>query len=473
MKLALHSLRLRMMVLFCAVVGVLLAGSFLGFYALLKHEVRAQLDRELLDAAQPVVADLASDPTEQDVAQLNVPNQYFELLDSSGKVVQRSKNLASDSVDLPIETPSGSTPLFRTIRSRHHLRAAYVPFMRGGERNILVLAVPTWPAVRVLDDFGGIVAVLLPLSLLLTALISVWYVGRSLRPIAELTAHAAAITEQLTSSPAIPRELETKFQASLPAAGGEDELERLAATFNTLIARVIAALRQLTQFVSDASHELRTPLSVLRGETELLLSEPRAPEEYQKALEVMDEELKKLSRIVEGLFTLSMADAGELRLAAEPLYLNEVLEDACAVAAPRARAKGVLIERNLAEEVAASGDEAFLRQLFLIFLDNAVKFSPPGAKVSVGLAARDGKARIAFEDHGIGIPPEHLQHIFERFYRAAQSDDGENQSGGLGLAIAQAIARAHGGSIECSSRPGQGSAFIVTLPRTEPPAASA
>ncbi len=211
---------------------------------------------------------------------------------------------------------------------------------------------------------------------------------------------------------------------------------------------------------------MRTPLAVLHGETELLLSKPRSAEEYRQTLCIFDDEFKKLTRIVEGLFTLSMADAGQLHLVREPLYINEVLEEACSMAASRARAKNISIVRDLNEELACTGDEAFLHELFLIFLDNAIKYSPDGTRIRVTLEILDGTIRARFQDQGIGISPEHMPFIFDRFYRAAPLNSGEAQSGGLGLAIAQAIAIAHGGTIECESTVGVGSTFTVKLPFT-------
>jgi two-component system sensor histidine kinase SenX3 len=163
-----------------------------------------------------------------------------------------------------------------------------------------------------------------------------------------------------------------------------------------------------------------------------------------------------------------MADAGQLHLMSEPLYVNEVLEEACALATYRARAKNIAIVRELNEGVASSGDEAFLHQMFLIFLDNAVKYSAEGTTVRVTLTQNDGLVRARFEDQGIGVPSEQQGRIFERFYRAAPPGNGEAHSGGLGLAIAQAIAQAQGGSIECQSTPGVGSTFTVTLPCVPP-----
>jgi signal transduction histidine kinase len=242
----------------------------------------------------------------------------------------------------------------------------------------------------------------------------------------------------------------------------------LAQTFNHLLKSVDSAVLQLRQFVTDASHELRTPLAVLHGETELLLSKPRSAEEYRQTLCVFDDEFKKLTRIVEGLFTLSMADAGQLHLVQEPLYINEVLEEACGLAASRARTKNISIVRDLNQELACTGDEAFLRELFLIFLDNAIKYSREGTRIHVTLGTSDGAIQARFQDEGIGISPEHLPFIFDRFYRAAPPASGEAQSGGLGLAIAQAIAIAEGGTIECESTVGVGSTFTVTLPIVHP-----
>ena len=259
-------------------------------------------------------------------------------------------------------------------------------------------------------------------------------------------------------------------QASSLDRHSEDELQLLAMTFNRLFDRLDLVVGQLRQFVSDASHELRTPLSVLRGETELLLARPRSTAEYESAARVIDAELKKLSRIVDGLFTLSMADAGQLRLATEPLYLEEVLEESCGLAAPLANHKQIRIERELQHDVLFRGDAAFLRQLFLIFIDNAIKYSPSGTRLRITLTA-GADVRIQFHDQGVGIAKEHVPRIFERFFRVVQTGTVETQSGGLGLSIAQAIVQAHHGTILCESEPGIGSVFTIRLPLPSPAAA--
>jgi len=450
-----------MMLLFCTVVGVLLAASYLAFWGLLAHAVHTQLNRQLLETARPIIADMVSEPDAKDINRLDLPGEFFELLDQNGHVFQRSKNLAAP-MKLNGLNLAGSRPTFgiADLENGETVRVALIPFQQGNQARILAVAIPTFGTNRVLDNFGGVALLLFPLSLLVTAGISALYVGRSLAPIKELTRHAALMAKRVTNRQG--------FWTPLPLAAPHDELGRLAQTFNHLLKSVDSAVLQLRQFVTDASHELRTPLAVLHGETELLLSKPRSAEEYRQTLCVFDEEFKKLTRIVEGLFTLSMADAGQLHLVREPLYINEVLEEACALAASRARAKNISIVRALNQELACTGDEAFLHELFLIFLDNAIKYSPDGTCIRVMLEIRGGTIQLRFQDQGIGISPEHMPLIFDRFYRAAPLNSGDAQSGGLGLAIAQAIAIAQGGTIECESTVGVGSTFTVNLPMTEP-----
>ena len=451
------TLRSRMMLLFCSVVGVLLAASYLAFWALLARAIPAQLNRQLLETSRPIVADIVSEPNARDVDRMDIPGQFFELLDASGDVLQRSRNLTNP-IDLKGLPRDDSHPVFgvASIGNYESVRVALIPFEQAGRRRFLAVAIPTFGTNRLLDTFGKIVLLLFPLSLLLTAAISAFYVGKSLAPINALTRHAKLMAKRVTDRQG--------FWTPLPMASPHDELGRLAETFNQLLQSVDSAVRQLRQFVTDASHELRTPLAVLHGETELILSKPRTAEEYRKTLTAIDDELKKLTRIVEGLFTLSMADAGQLHLGSEPVYINESLEEACALVAPPARTKNISIVRHLDQEVPYVGDEAFLHELFLIFLDNAIKYSPADSQVRVSLAQDENAIRICFEDQGIGIAIEHLPFIFERFYRAARPGNGEAHSGGLGLAIAQAIVRAQGGSIECRSAPGSGSTFTILLP---------
>ena len=399
-----RSIQLRTVLLFCMAAGVLLVGSSIGAYVLFYRAVTHQLDRQLSETARPIIADQIADPEERDVDQLNLPGAYFEVLSQTGRVLQRSKNLRSDmNLDFSHPFPSES---FQTISipAIGEVRVAIVPFGVGNEEWALAVAAPTQEVRATLQTFTKFALLLLSVSVVLMGIVSAFYARR-----------------------------------------------------------LDIVVNQLRQFVSDASHELKTPLSVLRGETELLLNRPRSLAEYEQAIRVMDGELKTLSHIVEGLFTLSMADAGQLRYVAQQVCVDDILEESVALASSLAESKGIHIERNLKHGIVVSGDPTLLRQLFLIFIDNAVKYSPNGRllRIKVDVA---GDVRVTFEDQGIGIDRAHLQRIFERFFRVAQPDYVESQSGGLGLAIAQAIVRAHGGSIECQSVLGEGSVFTVRLP---------
>ena len=451
------TLRFRMIILFCSVVAGLLAVSYLAFWALLDEEVGAQLNRQLLETARPIISDLIAEPNVEDVSNLNIPDEYFELLNPDGVVLQRSKNLSSSLKGI---NPQVSEPTFGTgsLDNGHHLRLALIPFQMVKGPRVLAVAVRTSRFGSTLENFGSVALLIFPLSLLLTAGISTFYVGKSLAPITALTNHAALMAKRVTNREG--------FWTPLPVSPRHDELSLLAQTINQLLERVDSSVRPLRQFVTDASHELRTPLSVLHGETQLLLSKPRSAEEYRKTLCEFDEEFKKLTHIVEGLFTLSVADAGQLRPAKEPLYLDEVLEEACALVKSRADAKNIVLVRELRPDVPYVGDEAFMRQLFLIFLDNAIKYSGSDTSIRVRLEKDDRVIKLHFEDKGIGISTKDLPFIFERFYRAnsSSSNGGPHQSGGLGLAIASAIVEVLGGSIECKSTPGVGSNFTIILP---------
>lgn len=449
------TLRFRMMVLFCTIVSVMLVASYLAFWGLLAHAIPTQLNHQLQETGRLLIADIAAEPEGRDIERLDIPGEFFELLDPRGRVLQRSHNLPAP-ISLKLD-PAATQPAFQVadIEGERTVRVAIIPFEQANQKRFLAVAIPTFGTNRVLDTFGTIVLILFPISLLLTAGISMIYVGRSLAPITELTQHAASMARRVTQSQG--------FWEPLPVTTPHDELGQLAETFNDLFRGVDSAVRQLRQFVTDASHELRTPIAILHGETELLLSKPRTADEYQKTLAIFDDELKKLTRMVEGLFTLSIADAGQLHLESEPVYINELLEEACALVTSRARKKRISILRHLDQEFSYTGDEAFLHQLFLIFLDNAIKYSPEKSVLHVTLKEVDGRIRVCFQDHGIGVAAEHLPFIFERFYRAP-SNAADSHSGGLGLAIAQAIAHAHGGSIECTSEVGVGSRFTIVLP---------
>jgi heavy metal sensor kinase len=274
---------------------------------------------------------------------------------------------------------------------------------------------------------------------------------QALRPVAR----SIAIARQLNPS---------DLTARLPRNGSGDELDRLAGTINDLLDRLADNHAQVIRFTADASHELRSPLSAMRAAVEVALQHPRTAAEYREVLGSLGEQCDRLTSLVNGLLTLARADAGEVELRREPLELAALAGEVAEMYQPLAEEHEVALSWDAAPPVPVPvlGDASRLRQLITNLLDNAIKFTDPGGRVSL-LVGRDGdRARLVVADTGVGIPPDRLPHIFERFY---QVDPARASKGsGLGLSISRWIAEAHGGSIGVASGPGRGSTFTVMLP---------
>jgi signal transduction histidine kinase len=247
-----------------------------------------------------------------------------------------------------------------------------------------------------------------------------------------------------------------------------DELARLAGTMNRMLARLEESFGSLHRFTADASHELKTPLMVLRAGVERAMNNPRTPTEALQSLEEVLEEIHRMSEMVENLLTLARADEGDARLAVEPADLRELLGEASETAGILGEETGVAVRTEAPPEpVIAAIDRSRIRQLLLNLVTNAMKYTPSGGKVSLGLVDQGDAVAIVVGDNGIGIPVSDLPHIFDRFYRVdpARSRTGERPGTGLGLAITKWIAEAHGGHITVQSRLGRGTVFTVTLPK--------
>jgi len=268
-------------------------------------------------------------------------------------------------------------------------------------------------------------------------------------------------------------ELEDRYTALIVAFGAAALLSvMLVAAGGYLLARkstepVERAMAHMRRFMADAAHELRTPLTVMRSRAEVALTRPREPEAYVAALQSLERETIHLSRIVDDLLTLARADAGQRPIERTRVFLDDVLLDAAESARAIAEPRCVRVEVGEFDEAPVTGDPQLLRQLAMILLDNAVKFTGPNGEVRAAVARVNDAAVLTIEDTGIGITQEQLPHVFERFYRgdAARTRDAGVEGVGLGLSIAQWIAQEHGASIRIASRPGQGTRVVVQFPR--------
>jgi signal transduction histidine kinase len=250
----------------------------------------------------------------------------------------------------------------------------------------------------------------------------------------------------------------------VPATG--DELQRLSETLNDMMTRLELAFRRIMRFTADASHELRAPFALIRGTAEVALLESRDAETYRAALHDILFEGERTSKLIEDLLTMARADSEASQLAMEPVDLSEPLLQACVHGVSLAESKEIHFDWNVPEDAAiVVGDQDALRRLFLILIDNAVKYTPPGGSARVELDVNDRETHVAVRDTGIGIALEDLDHAFERFYRADKARQRDLGGAGLGLSIARWIADAHNAGIWVESALNRGSAFHATFPK--------
>ena len=350
--------------------------------------------------------------------------------------------------------------------SRRATRVLTFPIRaRGQTVNVLQVGTSLEGLLQARRHFLITLAALVPVALLLAGSGGWMLARRALRPVDQMTLAARRIeAEDLSLRIAGPRT--------------DDELGRLARTLNEMLARLESGFAQVRRFSADASHELRTPLTVLKGEIEVALRSPRDSMEYRRVLSSTLEEVERMARLVEDLLLLSRADAGGLRWESERVELDHLVEEVAKQGDVLARGKQIRVQLKELAPLIIQGDGRRLKQLLLNLVDNAIKYTPAGGEVALALRAMAPvssdavdsappareEAEIIVQDTGIGIAPEDIPRIFERFYRADPARSREAGGAGLGLCIGKTIAEAHGGRIEVESSPGTGSTFRVVLP---------
>jgi heavy metal sensor kinase len=329
----------------------------------------------------------------------------------------------------------------------------------GGKSYLVETGAPLAGVQADLKKWLWFLAVVLPALAVIAVGGGYLLMNRALSPVDQITASAERISSHNLSE-------------RLPDAHTGDELERLSLALNRMIERLDAAFEHSRQFVADASHELRTPLTVLRGELESLVDEPGMPADWEERLGSALEEVVRLSRIVEGLFAISRLDAGEAAAEWMKFDLGQVAASTADQITLLAEDKRIRISSAASIGIWVEGDRARIKQVVVNLLDNAIKYTPEGGKVTLKVTADDERACLEVADTGIGIPSELLSRVFERFFRVDRARSRELGGAGLGLSIVKSICVAHHGSVEASSSPGKGSVFRVYLPRVSPPAES-
>jgi signal transduction histidine kinase len=416
------------------------------------------------DAA--ILADVVHDLEARGISVVTRPEIPHTIITSPVRIERDEENASADTSARPEMNWSDLATKLKasrdddaafSVRGRHGgVRALGEQLDIGAPPVVLVATQPMHATIELLETARDAALIALPLVLLLALASGYLLARRALDPIAAMTAEADAIGA---------RNLHERLSVRTPG----DELGRLATTFNSVLARVDVAMEQQRRFTADASHELRTPVALIRAEADVALADGRVHDpEYREALGVIRDGSVQLSRIVEDLFLLARADAGQPLLSRGPLYLDELATSTVHSLRSVAELRGLELTVDVLDEAPFSGDEELLRRALRNLIDNAIKYSGAGNHVHLALTRDESVYRITVTDEGPGIPLVDQPHIFERFYRSdgtrGHSESASGSGAGLGLAIAREIAEVHGGQLALLRSSPQGTSFELTLP---------
>jgi signal transduction histidine kinase len=412
-------LRLRLTFWYVATFGLIILLLGAGLFAVIRYQISQQLDDSLHSATQELVR--AARIREEEKAgargrvidavdELNIPDRTLYLLDTRGNPVKPDTAAEWIRSAARQAATSGQITLDRDLPAQETLRLHALRFRLASGHALIAVAVAD--QIELEDRYADLIA-----------------------------AFAAAAFAALV----------------LVAAGGFLLVRKSTAP----IERSMIFMRR---FMADAAHELRTPITVLRTRVDVALQQPRDTDHYVSALQSVEAEARRLGGIVDSLLVLARADSGERQIERERFFLDDVAIDAAGAERVVGRQKGVEVVVEEFEEAPIVGDPALIRQLIMILLDNAVKFTDKGGEVSIRVSLQDGVPTFVVRDTGIGISKEDMSRVFQRFFRGDTARS-RTDGAGLGLSIARWIAREHGAEISLTSEPGQGTRVVVTFPR--------
>lgn len=383
------------------------------------------------------------------MAELTLPDEAVAVLGLggvAGRRVGRQADLANDVIEA-----IGVTP--QTVSGEPAgVRILGVPLTHRGQAFRLVVWTSLGPLQAERRNLQRAMLLGIPLAVGLAVGAGLGIGRRALGPLEAMARQTATIDGRNPST-------------RLTGFNPHDELGTLGRAFNALLDRLAASLQQQRAFMADASHQLRTPVSVVRTAAQVMLArEGRSEDEYRDSLDVIARQTQKLTRMVDDMFVLALADAGARPLQPAPLYLDELVDDVIEDVRPLAVAKAIRVSIELAGETPFVGDEHLLRQMLTNLLDNAIRHTPDQGTVTVALTRAPDHVRLVVSDTGPGIDSADAERIFDRFVRLEAA--GREAGGGLGLPIARWIAEAHGGTLVLAATGPQGSRFEVALPHS-------
>jgi heavy metal sensor kinase len=458
--------RWRLTLWFAALLALVMALFGGAIYVVLRQELYANFDDQLLNQASLMLAAVrvedgtpTLDPSMADV----VDGEYFlRLFNAEGTTLFETEGGASGILvdrDVIAASLDGRTEYSAALDEDNEiLRLISVPVRADNGEGVVSGVLQVGLDRDEIDEpLAGLLGALIlagPVVLLFAAAGGYLLAGRALSPVATITDLAARIGAG---------DLRSRLNLDLP----DDELGRLARTFDAMLARIEDAFERQRRFTDDAAHELRTPLSLMRSQVDLALARPRSRGEYQEALQAFDGDIARMTALLGTLLTLARSDAGKLAVEPAPFDLADTVRLVLEQYAPVAAEAGVSLQDETAS-ASLVADEDLLMQLLINLIDNALAHTPPGGAVVAGCRPDDGSIRLWVGDTGDGIATEHQDRVFDRFYRIDAGRSRDRGGTGLGLAICKAIAEAHGGTISLMSRLGSGTRVEVVLPDGQP-----
>ena len=353
----------------------------------------------------------------------------------------------------PVFVSKGWRPAAEDVRRREGRAVS-----ASGEPFTVRTALSEEPLRQALRQLQFYFAVFIPAVLVLSWFLGQLFVRRALSPVGRIR-HQAERISRANVSERVPE----------PAERGE--FRDLARTFNEMLDRLDRAFQDLQNFAADAAHELRTPLATLRAEIETAIQQPRSPEEVDRMLGSLAEEVSRMNRIVSDLFTLAKFDMRQYALLKERVELKALLEEARDVWQESAEEKGLEIVCE-GPACPVAGDPVALRRVFMNLIENAVKYNRPGGRILLSTETADDRVRVVIRDTGMGIAADQLPRLFTRFYRVDKARSRDSGGAGLGLAICKSFIEAHEGTIRVDSVNGEGTTFTIDLPSGEAPVLS-
>ncbi len=456
------SLRLQLTAWYLLFFTLLLGGLSAFVYGRLSRNLHARLDQSLINTAETTAVLFQAELAEQSAPLPAATETLHELRfrDVDLAVLERGRVLAASDrlsgLGWFLDSARRATePRFETLElvGEHGARVRILPFDAGSHTYVVAAMEPLDLVTRELAALGRLFAWALPSVILLAGAGGFLLASKSLEPLVAMSRQAELITAK-------------NLDKRLEVGNAKIELARLAAQFNELLSRLDRSFESMRGFMADASHEMRTPLAVIRGEADVTLAQDRPASEYRESLAIIQDEAKRLSRLVDDLLNLARADSGQRPLDIEEFYLNDLLEGCCRSAQGLARRKEIRLTSVCPGDVPFRGDHELLRRMIFNLLDNGIRYTPPGGSISARLEVEGAQARIVVADSGIGIPPEAAARVFERFYRVDKARSRADGGFGLGLSIVKWIAESHGGAVHLESQPDRGSTFTVVLPFT-------